>query len=71
MAFSGVRLFLPALALAAGLALAGRFVGAGIAARDQGGRSVSVKGLAEREVPASVAIWNIAFSTSSTRSSRP
>jgi len=64
MALSRVRLFLPALAVAAGLALAGRFVGEGIASRDQGGRSVSVKGLAEREVPASVAIWNIAFSAS-------
>lgn len=49
--------------LALGLAAAGWFVAA--AAKDIKGaqRVVEVKGLAEREVPANLALWSLAFST--------
>ena len=58
-----ITIFLAALALALGLAIGGYFVGEGIAMRS-GRRLVSVKGLSEKEVPASVAIWNINYITS-------
>jgi uncharacterized protein len=56
-----IRFFLPSLLLAAGIAAAGHFVGEGIADRQNGKRTISVKGLSEKEVAASIAIWNIGF----------
>jgi hypothetical protein len=53
-----------ALLLAAGLALCGWFVGGGIRYFKNAERYVSVKGLAEREAPANLAIWPIVFSVS-------
>jgi len=53
-----------ALLLAAGLALGGWFVGGGIRYFKNAERYVSVKGLAERELPANLAIWPIVFSVS-------
>lgn len=50
-----------ALLLAAGIAGGGWFVGQGISKRDQGARTISVKGLSEREVPASIASWNLGY----------
>lgn len=50
--------------VALGLATAGYFVGHGIADRNAGRRTISVKGLSEREVPASVATWTIGYSAS-------
>ncbi len=51
-----------ALLIAAGLAAAGYFIGQGISERNAGRRIISVKGLSEREVPASVATWTIGYS---------
>lgn len=51
-----------ALLVALGLATAGYFVGQGISERNSGRRMISVKGLSEREVPASVATWTIGYS---------
>src|SRR6476661_2928027 len=51
-----------ALLIAAGLAAAGYFIGQGISERNAGRRIISVKGLSEREVPASVATWSIGYS---------
>ena len=51
-----------AVIFAAGIGSAGYFVGDGIAERTRGARVISVKGLSEKEVPASIAIWDIAYS---------
>ena len=53
-----------ALLLAAGLALCGWFVGGGIRYFKDAERYVSVKGLAEREVAANLAIWPIVYTVS-------
>src|SRR3954462_12655098 len=53
---------LAALLIAVGLTAAGYFVGQGISERNSGRRIISVKGLSEREVPASVATWSIGYS---------
>ena len=49
------------LAIAAGLAAAGWFVAEGLYALQASARVVTVKGLAEREVPADVGVWPIVF----------
>jgi hypothetical protein len=53
-----------ALLLAAGVAAAGWFVGDGIRYFKDAERYVSVKGLAEREVPANLVLWPIVFTVS-------
>ena len=55
-------LILPALLISLGLAGAGFFIGQGISGRSSGQRTISVKGLSEREVPASVATWTVDYS---------
>src|SRR5205809_1697032 len=52
-----------ALLLSLGLAAAGFFIGDGISNRNSGRRIISVKGLSEKEVPASVATWTIAYNS--------
>ena len=47
----------PAIVLAAGVALGGLFVGGGFARARQGDRFVTVKGISEREARADLAIW--------------
>src|SRR5687767_11055030 len=59
---SSTALFFSSVFLAAGIAGGGLFVGHGISHRNEDSRSVSVKGLSEKEVPASVAIWTVAYS---------
>lgn len=51
------------LLLAAGLALGGYLMGVGVARVRSSERHVTVKGLAEREVPADLAIWPLVFNT--------
>jgi hypothetical protein len=63
MSSSRVSLILSAALVALGLAVAGYFVGQGISERGAGRRIISVKGLSEREVPASVATWTIGYSS--------
>jgi hypothetical protein len=53
-----------ALLIACGLAAAGWFVGSGIRYFKDAERYVSVKGLAEREVPANLVLWPIVFTVS-------
>jgi len=55
---------LSALFLATGLGAAGFFVGNGISGRNAEHRTISVKGLSEKEVPASIAIWSLRYSAS-------
>jgi hypothetical protein len=50
-----------AFVIGLGVASGGFFIGHGISGRNQSDRSVSVKGLSEREVPASFAIWSISY----------
>ncbi len=52
-----------ALLLAVGVSVGGSFVGDGIANWNSGRRLIAVKGLSEREVPASVATWSIGYRT--------
>lgn len=55
-------LIFSALLISLGLAAAGFFIGEGISGRNSGQRTISVKGLSEREVPASVATWTVDYS---------
>ena len=57
------RLTLPAALVAAGLALGGWFVGHGFLRGRTAARYVEVKGLAEREVAADLALWPLRFVT--------
>ncbi len=50
-----------AVILAAGLALSGYFVSRGLTGMKELDRTIAVKGLSEREVPADIAIWPIRF----------
>jgi hypothetical protein len=54
---SASRLLLPAAVLAVGLALAGALAGAGIPRLRTADRTVLVKGVAEREARADLAVW--------------
>jgi len=56
--------FASAVLLAGGIAMCGYFIGKGITDRNKGGGSISVKGSAERHVPATVAIWDIGYRSS-------
>ena len=49
--------------LAGGLALAGYLMGLGVGQMRAGDRHVTVKGLAERELPANLAIWPLVYNT--------
>jgi hypothetical protein len=53
---------LSAIVLAAGIGGAGYFIGNGVAGHGRGARMISVKGLSEKEVPASIAIWDVGYS---------
>lgn len=53
--------FLAALVLAIGMALGGWFIGQGFVAGRTADRYVTVKGVAEREVEADIALWPIRF----------
>jgi uncharacterized protein len=52
---------LPALALAVAVAAAGIAVGRGLERFKMADRSVTVKGLAEKDVPADYAVWDLQF----------
>lgn len=52
---------LASICLAIGIALGGYFVGQGIQGHNKTSK-IAVKGLAEREVPASIAIWTLSYS---------
>jgi uncharacterized protein len=60
---SRISLVVSAALVALGFTTAGYFVGQGISERGAGRRIISVKGLSEREVPASVATWTIGYSS--------
>lgn len=57
--------FLSATIVAVGIAGAGYFVNCGLRAAYSDNRSVSVKGLSERDVRADLAVWRISFETES------
>lgn len=56
---------LPAIALALGIVVAGYLIGEALIQSRSSERQVSVRGLAEREVPANLALWPIVFSVTS------
>ena len=56
-----ISLVFAALLLALGLAIAGIAIGNGISGKNAGQRTISVKGLSEKEVPASIAIWSLGY----------
>ena len=53
---------LPAIALALGIVVAGYLIGEALVQTRSSQRAVSVRGLAERELPANLALWPIVFS---------
>jgi uncharacterized protein len=57
----GMTIVMSALLLAVGIYAGGFFIGEGISNWNSGRRIIAVKGLSEREVPASVAVWTIAY----------
>jgi hypothetical protein len=59
--FSGTTLVLPCVVLALGIVTAGFLLARGVRGVRGAERYVSVKGLAERELPADLAIWPLAF----------
>jgi hypothetical protein len=61
MSSSRISLVLSAFLVGLGLTAAGYFVGEGISGRSSGRRIISVKGLSEKEVPASVATWTVGY----------
>lgn len=58
---SPLHLFLAALLLAVGPALGGFAIGKGLSEFRKSDRTVSVKGLAERDVTSDLAIWNLRY----------
>ncbi|MDH4022233.1 MAG: hypothetical protein OEW88_01255 [Gammaproteobacteria bacterium] len=54
-----------AIVLALGIATAGYLIGDALIRARSSERKVSVRGLAEREVPASLALWPIVFAVTS------
>lgn len=58
---NGPSTIIASMLLAAGLAAGGYFIGAGWVNAKTLERTVTVKGLSEREVPADIAIWPIVF----------
>ena len=56
---------LPAIALALGIVVAGYLIGEALVQARSSQRAVSVRGLAEREVPANLALWPIVFTVTS------
>jgi hypothetical protein len=61
MSSSRISLVLSAFLIGLGLTAAGYFIGEGISGRSAGRRIISVKGLSEKEVPASVATWTVGY----------
>ena len=57
----GAAIVVASLLLAVGVSVGGSFVGDGISNWNSGRRIIAVKGLSEREVPASVATWSIGY----------
>jgi len=52
---------LSAVLIAGGVCAGGYFIGHGISHRNDSEGTISVKGLSERDVPASIAIWSISY----------
>ena len=57
----GASVVVASFLLALGIYEGGFFIGQGISNWNSGRRIISVKGLSEREVPASVAVWTIGY----------
>jgi uncharacterized protein len=57
----GVVIVVSAFLVALGIYASGFFIGEGIANWNSGRRIIAVKGLSEREVPASVAVWSVGY----------
>ncbi len=62
---NGNNNILPAIALALGIVAAGYLIGEALVQARSSQRAVSVRGLAEREVPANLALWPIVFTVTS------
>lgn len=61
LAGRGTAFIVASLLLGIGISLGGSFVGEGISNWNSGRRIIAVKGLSEKEVPASVATWSIGY----------
>ena len=57
----GMTAIISALLLAVGIYAGGFFIGDGISNWNSGRRIIAVKGLSEKEVPSSVAVWTVAY----------
>ena len=57
----GMTFIVASLLLAGGISFGGSFIGDGISNWNSGRRIIAVKGLSEKEVPASVATWSIGY----------
>lgn len=62
---NGTSNTLPAIALSLGIVVAGYLVGEALVQARSSQRAVSVRGLAERQVPANLALWPIVFTVTS------
>jgi hypothetical protein len=62
---NGTNNTLPAIALALGIVVSGYLIGEALVQARSSQRAVSVRGLAEREVPANLALWPIVFTVTS------
>jgi hypothetical protein len=61
LAVRGLAVVVGSLLLALGIYGGGFFIGQGISNWNSGRRIIAVKGLSEREVPASVAVWSVGY----------
>ena len=61
LAARGATVIVASFLIALGIYASGFFIGQGISNWNSGRRIIAVKGLSEREVPASIAVWSVGY----------